>query len=85
VHSKKSPYTYPVIRLPREFRKQVGAAATVFETTFDGALAFLVVPHSRESGELSTGSDNQKSPLHGGDREFESLRAHSFFGELWLI
>ena len=49
VHSKKSPYTYPVIRLPREFRRLVGAVATVFETTHNGALAFLVVPHSRES------------------------------------
>jgi len=40
VQSKKSSHAYPVIRLPREFRRLVGAAATIFETTHNGRLAF---------------------------------------------
>jgi hypothetical protein len=53
VHSRKSSHAYPVIRLPREFRRLVGAAATIFETTHNGGRAFLVVPHhdrKRRSG-----------------------------------
>ncbi len=45
LHSKKKSHAYPVIRLPLEFRKRVGAAATIFETTHNGGLAFLAVPH----------------------------------------
>jgi hypothetical protein len=45
VHSRKLSHAYPVIRLPREFRRLVGAAATIFETTHNGGLALLVVPH----------------------------------------
>jgi hypothetical protein len=47
VQSKKSSHAYPVIRLPREFRRLAGAAAAIYETTHNGALAFLVVPHHK--------------------------------------
>jgi hypothetical protein len=46
VQSAKASYAYPIIRLPREFRRLAGAAATIYETTHNGALAFLVVPKS---------------------------------------
>ncbi len=81
VHSKKSPYTYPVIRLPREFRKLVGAVATVFETTHNGALAFLVVPHSRES-ESSARAPIPKLSLYTAGTESSNLSEPTVLGGL---
>jgi len=46
VHSRNPSHAYPVIRLPREFSRLVGAAATIYETTHNGDVAFLVVPHN---------------------------------------
>jgi hypothetical protein len=45
VQSAKPSHSYPIIRLPREFRRLAGAVATIYATTHNGALAFLVVPH----------------------------------------
>jgi hypothetical protein len=44
VQSSKPSHAYPIIRLPREFRRLAGAAATIYKATHNGALAFLVVP-----------------------------------------
>jgi len=44
VQSSKPSHAYPIIRLPREFRRLAGATATIYKTTHNGALAFLVVP-----------------------------------------
>ena len=44
VQSSKPSHAYPIIRLPREFRRLVGNAAKIYKTTHNGALAFLVVP-----------------------------------------
>ncbi|MGZ4868973.1 MAG: hypothetical protein ACXV2F_01215 [Halobacteriota archaeon] len=63
VHSKKKSHAYPVIRLPREFRRLVGAAATIFETTHNGALAFLVVPHHKPK-RSAPGAPIPESRLH---------------------
>jgi len=49
VQSSKASHSYPIIRLPREFRRLAGAAATIYKTTHNGALAFLVVPNERNS------------------------------------
>ncbi|MGZ4852673.1 MAG: hypothetical protein ACXV3D_05735 [Halobacteriota archaeon] len=57
VQSKKPSHAYLMIRLPREFRRLVGAAATIFETTHNGGLAFLVVPY-RDTKRRSTGAPN---------------------------
>jgi hypothetical protein len=46
VQSSKPSHAYPIIRLPREFRRLAGAAATIYKTTHNGTLAFLVVPKS---------------------------------------
>jgi hypothetical protein len=54
VQSSKPSHAYPIIRLPREFRRLAGAAATIYKTTHNGALAFLVVP---------TGINGPKSDL----------------------
>jgi len=50
VQSSKQSHAYPIIRLPREFHRLAGAAATIYETTHNGALAFLVVPHRNRKG-----------------------------------
>src|SRR5665647_1343407 len=45
VQSSKPSHAYPIIRLPRDFRRLAGATATIYKTTHNGALAFLVVPN----------------------------------------
>jgi hypothetical protein len=49
VQSSKPSHAYPIIRLPREFRRLAGSAATIYKTTHNGALAFLVVPNELNS------------------------------------
>jgi len=45
VQSSKPSHAYPIIRLPREYRKKLaGKIATIYKTTHDGSLAFLVIP-----------------------------------------
>jgi hypothetical protein len=44
LQSSKPSHAYPIIRLPREFRRLAGTAAQIYKTTHNGALAFLVVP-----------------------------------------
>lgn len=63
VHSKKRSHAYPVIRLPREFRRLVGAAATIYETTHNGEDAFLVVPHKDHKRSLER-APTTESRLH---------------------
>ncbi|MGZ4907292.1 MAG: hypothetical protein ACXV5F_01380 [Halobacteriota archaeon] len=62
VESKKPSHAYPLIRLPREFRRLVGTAATIYETTHNGGIAFLVVPHKNRK-RSSNGAPNPKSRL----------------------
>ena len=78
VHNRKLSHAYSVIRLPREFRRLVGAAATIFETTYNGGLAFLVIPPNHQKKKDNHGSNSKQSPSHGGGRRFESGRAHWF-------
>jgi hypothetical protein len=63
VQSKEPSHAYPFIRLPREFRKLIGAKATIYETTHNGDPAFLVVPH-REHKESSAGAPTTQRSLH---------------------
>jgi hypothetical protein len=42
IQSSKPSHAYPIIRLPREFRKLAGLKADVYQTMHDGKLAFLV-------------------------------------------
>jgi hypothetical protein len=48
VQSSKPSHAYPIIRLPRAFRRLAGVAATIYETTHNGGLAFLVVPNRKD-------------------------------------
>ena len=49
VQSSKPSHAYPIIRLPCEFRRLAGSAATIYKTTNNGALAFLVVHNELNS------------------------------------
>jgi hypothetical protein len=76
VHHAKQGYDYPMIRLPHTLSKLIGLPTQIYQTIYDGALAFLVVvAPPREAPKMST----KPLSLHGGDQEFESPRAHRFF------
>ncbi len=86
LHHAKEGYDYPTIRLPHTLSKLAGLPMKIYQTVHDGALAFLVVISSSSPGEeaITKKSENSTatsrySYLHGGDREFESLRAHLLF------
>jgi hypothetical protein len=65
VQSAKPSHAYQIIRLPREFRRLAGAAATIYETTLNGALAFLVVPPRNRKGHTSdSDADIEKTSLY---------------------
>ena len=63
VQSSKPSHAYPIVRLPREFRGLVGAAATIYQTVHDGALAFLVVVNDRQDHKPHTASDSKNEPF----------------------
>jgi|SRR5665647_169722 hypothetical protein len=80
-HHAKAGYDYPTIRLPFTFSGLIGRSTRIFQTVYDGALAFLVVVSSESSpkSEATTCQERKPSPLHGEGRVFESHRAHLFF------
>jgi hypothetical protein len=65
LQSSKPSHAYPIIRLPREFRRLAGAAATIYKTTHNSVLAFLVVPHRNRKGHKSDlDTDIEKTSLY---------------------
>lgn len=68
VQSSKPSHAYPIIRLPREFRGLAGAAATIYQTVYDGAQAFLVVVNSQQDHKLKMGSESKKQLHYGSGR-----------------
>ena len=66
LQSAKPSHAYPIIRLPREFRRLAGAAATMYKKTDNGVLAFLVVPHrNRKCGRKSDlDADTENTSLY---------------------
>jgi hypothetical protein len=48
LHHAKSGYEYPSIRLPYTFNKLAGLSTKIYQTFYEGALAFLVVISSNE-------------------------------------
>ena len=85
VQSAKPSHAYPIIRLPREFRRLAGAVVTIYETTHNGALAFLVVPNrNRKRGYKSDlDGDIEKASLYtakvGRSNRLEPICLGSFF------
>ncbi len=85
LHSKKKSHAYPVIRLPREFRKLVGAAATIYETTHNGGLAFLVVPHSRHKKSSERAPSEEQSLYTAGIKRSNRFEPIRFLELFWSI
>jgi len=73
LHHAKCGYDYPSIRLPHTFNKLAGLSTKIYQTIYEGALAFLVVISSKENA-----SKHPKPPSsHGGGRVFESPTAEA--------
>jgi hypothetical protein len=64
VQSAKPSHAYPIIRLPREFRRLAGAVATIYKTTHNGALAFLVVPKGLDGRNNELDNDIYETSLY---------------------
>jgi len=54
---------YPMIRLPQEYAEIIGQRAHVYKTDQDGQPAFLVVPYTQESAQLTAESKPKVSKL----------------------
>jgi hypothetical protein len=63
LQSSKPSHAYPIIRLPREFRRLAGTAAQIYKTTHNGALAFLVVPKGLDGHKSDLDTDVYKPSL----------------------
>jgi hypothetical protein len=65
VQSAKPSHAYPIIRLPREFRRLADAAAMIYQTTHNDAPAFLVIPHRKRKGHTTdSDADIEKTSLY---------------------
>jgi hypothetical protein len=49
VHHAKAGFNYPIIRLPHTLSALVGLPIRIYQTVYEGALAFLVVVSSSGS------------------------------------
>ncbi len=64
VQSAKPSHAYPIIRLPREFRRLAGTAAKIYKTMHNGALAFLVVPKDLNGHKNELDTDMYETSLY---------------------
>ena len=62
---------YPMIRLPQEYIQIIGQRALIYKTDHDGQPAFLVVPYTQESAQL-TAESKPKVPKLSLETETES-------------
>jgi hypothetical protein len=56
LHRAKADYSYPTIRLPYKFSMLAGLPTRIFQTVYDGALAFLIVISPNEKTAKSSES-----------------------------
>ena len=62
IHSKPN-VKYPMIRLPQEYAEIIGLKAHIYKTDYDGRLAFMVVPYSKDTTQLITKPKSKVSKL----------------------
>ena len=62
IHSKPN-VKYPMIRLPQEYAEIIGLKAHIYKTDYDGRLAFLVVPYSKDKAQLAIKPKSKVSKL----------------------
>ena len=86
LQSAKMSHAYPIIRLPREFRRLAGAVATIYETTHNSALAFVVVPRRKCKRNRSSALNKEVTSNRSldmaeiaGPNPAESIYSGSFF------
>jgi hypothetical protein len=53
LHCAKTDYSYPTIRLPHTFSNLAGLSTQIYQTVYDGALAFLIVVSKKPSESAS--------------------------------
>jgi hypothetical protein len=56
LHRAKEGYSYPTIRLPHTFSKLAGLSTKIYQTMYDGSLAFLTVISPKENTSKTTKS-----------------------------
>jgi len=56
LHYAKAGYSYPTIRLPHTFSRLVGLYTRIYQTVYEGALAFLVIISPNEKALKSSES-----------------------------
>jgi hypothetical protein len=63
LHHAKAGYSYPTIRLPHTFVSLVGLPTQIYQTVYDGMLAFLVVVSPK--GTSRNASEQRKNDTAG--------------------
>ena len=56
LHRAKAGYAYPTTRLPHTFSRHVGLSTRIYQTVYEGALAFLVIISPNEKALKSSES-----------------------------
>jgi hypothetical protein len=59
----KPDVKYPMIRLPQEYSEIIGLRAHIYKTDYDGRLAFMVVPYSKDKAQLASKPNSKVSKL----------------------
>ncbi|HEX7515218.1 MAG TPA: hypothetical protein VF393_06490 [archaeon] len=78
VHHAKAGYHYPTIQLPLTFSKLAGLSTRIYQTIYDGLLAFLKVISPTKNA-----SKHPKPPSsHSGDRGVRIAPGTSFLFEI---
>jgi hypothetical protein len=72
LHSAKTNYNYPTIRLPHYLSSLAGLPACIYQTVHDGALAFLVVVSSTRKAAKKFAKISENATA-----DTESLRLHT--------
>jgi|SRR5665647_32291 hypothetical protein len=77
LHHAKTGYDYPTIRLPHTFSRLAGLSTRIYQTIYDGSLAFLTVLSPTENA-----SKHPKPPSsHGGGRNTPANDLNKLFSK----
>jgi hypothetical protein len=93
LHSAKTNYNYPMIRLPYHLSPLAGMSARIYQTVHEGALAFLVVVSStrkatKKSAKIQENAANDTKSLRldmaevAGPNPAEPIRFLGCFDEI---
>jgi len=81
LHHAKKGYNYPTIRLPHTLARLAGLPTRIYQTIYDGALAFLVVvaPQANPSKQLENADTYAKSSVLTWRRSLVRIRPGPLF------